>query len=244
MTEKDSLQSQKYLVRTKIVLLCLASFLALVGTVFMFMHARLYALDALGGELLVRNPEVGVMPLVGTLLLLAALCLTFFEETRPKLAVATLILPILAGGVIFPSCEVERLYDTTTALPRIGYWMAVCGGILGLCSSVITAVFLFKNKNHRKEEASESKQTDYVTRLKEAAEALTAIRDLFDRGILTDKEYEEEKAFVMHLYGIGKVARDGVSEGFLERKAIPEEEVIATEETITIISNGFDDFDF
>ena len=242
MTEKESTaQSQKILERCKIVLLCLAVLLAFVGTVFMFLDAERLSVDVLGGDFYLRHPETGAMPLVGTVLLFAALFLSFFEDTHPKFLFVILAFPIAAGGVIFPSFLVSDLKSASNALPLVGYWLAACAGILGLLSSVIAAVLLFKNGKERKEAAGESKQEDYVFRLTEAAEALTAIRDLYERGILTDREYEEEKAFVMHLYGIGKLARDGVSEGFLERKAIHEGEVVATEESITIISGAFDD---
>ena len=241
MTEKENNLQWQYLGRTKIVLLCVALFLSIVGTVFMFTDARVYAIEMMGGEVVARHPVSGVMPLVGTLLLSAALFLAFFEETHPKFSVVTMILPILAGGVIFPSCAVTDFYEASTILPRLGYWMAVCGGIFALASCVLTAILLYKNRKKKGEGATVKREANYVLRLKEASEALTAIRDLYDRGILTDKEYEEEKAFVMHLYGIGKLARDGVSEGFLEKKAIPEEEIARTEEVITIISSSFDD---
>lgn len=240
MTEKEiGAQAKKSLGRCKIVLLCLAVFLAVIGTVFMFMDADLLSVDVLGGEFYLRHPETGVMPLVGTVLLFAALVITFFEEKHPKLFIASLVLPMAAAGVIFPSFLVTNLKNAPNALPLVGYWLAVSAGILGLVACVISAVLLFKNR--KSFFASAKQDPSYVLRLTEAAEALTAIRDLYERGILTDKEYEEEKAFVMHLYGIGKLARDGATEGFLERKAIPEEEIIETEETITIISNGFDD---
>ena len=190
--------------------LILAIVFAVVGTILMFLtkyqDSYTYSYSYYTSYWTVYCPEVGAMPLVGTVLLIVSLVLFAASKKRASLSLVSGIIGVI--GVVLLLASYAVLEDSTKIWlvenGDVGYDLCATAGSLAFLVSVFSIVTYYRDKqlsaaNASKTEAASAQNDDYAM-----AKRNSELRDakaLFDEGILNADEYESEKARIIAKYG-------------------------------------------
>ena len=142
----------KVLKTTAMIILIVSIALALVATIMMFSDVTEMEVDIYGGgqhhpgTVSTPRPQSGVLPLIGLVLLLAALLCLHLSKKSPEAAIGSLVLNA-AGLSVLISTIVDPGYG---ANGTIGCFLAVAGGSLSFFSFCVLLAAVIVQSIRRK----------------------------------------------------------------------------------------------
>ena len=218
MKVKNAMENMKKKMNYRIVIaiiLMVVLLFAIMGTVYMFMteveksryvsgsysyyygysygHYVYYYTDM---------PEAGAMPLVGTLLFIAAVVCLFLSGKKEKLIPVASVLMIIGAVLMYASVGVIGRLSSYVFYADIGYPICCAAASVAIVLAIINFVLYRKSKAAPKEQTvggSYSAGPNYHAFASELSDA----KALLDSGIFSNEEYEREKARIFDTYGFG-----------------------------------------
>ena len=142
-------------------------------------------------------------------LIVAGLVLIILERKKYKCAIAVLPITLVAACLLWVSEELG-LYS---GLNLLGYILGAVAAGLCVAVSVLTFFWLrikgepVVKKKKVKMEPDWTRDYDYNINLARATESLAHLKELYEKGYLTEKEYRDERMYALYTYRIGKMAR-------------------------------------
>ena len=192
MNNKTSVVLRKFSFALTIISLALAA----AGTVLMF-FAKLssmyfYYIGSNKYYFLGNLPEAGIMPLFGTLCLIAAFVCTIASKKSPNAAIGAMISIAFAEVLLITS--VVMLDGVYNEEPWIGYWLCIGAACLMFCVFWLMLLYrIFVSRAQTEAEKEKRSHTGYAKRLYQAADVLRELKALYDNGIFTQAEYIRAK---------------------------------------------------
>ena len=217
MKVKNAMEDLKKKLNYRIVIaiiLIIVLLFAIMGTVFMFMtevekshyvsgyysyyygytsgHYTYYYTDM---------PEAGAMPLVGTLLFIAAVVCLFLSGKKEKLIPVASVLMINGAVLMYASIGVIGGLSRVD-YADIGYPICCAAASVAIVLAIVNFVLYRKSKAAPKAQTangSYSAGPNYHAFASEISDA----KALLDSGIFSQSEYEREKVRIFDTYGFG-----------------------------------------
>lgn len=189
-----------------LVLLVIMIGLGVAGTVFMFYDKAEYEYRTYYDYSINKfvydtrteaAPETGIMPLVGTVLLVVGLILLIFAHKKSALAIGSAI-SVFITQILF---SVSWVLVQGSVAAVVGFFLCLGASSLGFSSLtlLILYVVLAKTGSTARNRAETPLKNDFYA----AAAVLKEIKGLYDTGIFTKEEYETEKQSIFEKYGLG-----------------------------------------
>lgn len=209
-----------------LVALVITIALAITGTVLMFFDYE-YVVDFdsmwIGHSRYAPHPQSGVMPFIGTVLLLISLALLIFAKKKPFTAIPMLMILFFAQAVLAASFAMY----CGSSLAKIGYWLSMSASCVGVVVFVLAVVYMVFAKKYAPELAEEVGkkpreliyEEGFAERMQKAVDALRALKELFEEGVITADELATEKQYLRHVYRICEVV-ESASVNIVEEKKI------------------------
>lgn len=208
----DKTKKMKVLWIIALVALALTIALAIAGTVLMFFDYQ-YVVDFdslwIGHSRYAAHPQSGVMPFIGTVILLIALALLIFAKKKPLTAIPMLMILFFAQAVLAASFAMY----CGSYLAKIGYWLSMSASCVGVVVFVMAILYMVVAKKYAPETVEDAGkrpreliyEEGFAERMQKAVEALRALKELFEEGVITAEELETEKQYLRHVYRICEV---------------------------------------
>ena len=200
--------NQKTLRYVGVILLIIALFIAIAGTVIMFENRATgrsyYSWDYYGNygyTYSYRVWKAGIMPLIGTILVLIGTICWFVAFKRPNAVVGTIVCGILGSALLYAS--VALLSYNHSAWD--GYYL--CASAASSVTVVVgLAIALFVKGRAKNGKSDEKAVSQWNASPAEKYHAYTSelmdAKSLFDAGVFSEEEYNKERANIALKYGI------------------------------------------
>lgn len=207
---QDNRKKMKAIWTAALVILVLSIAIAIAGTVLMFFDYE-YVVDFdsmwLGHSRYASHPQSGVMPFIGAVLLLISLALLIFAKKKPFIAIPMLMILFFAQAILAASFAMY----CGSYLAKIGYWLSLGSACLGVAVFVLCILYMVYAKKYAPELTGDRKtrmriyEEGFAERMQKAVDALRALKELFEEGVITADELQTEKQYLRHVYRICEV---------------------------------------
>lgn len=210
-----------------LVALVISIALAIAGTVLMFFDYQ-YVVDFdsmwIGHSRYAAHPQSGVMPFIGTVLLLIVLALLIFAKKKPFAAIPMLMILFFAQAVLAASFAMY----CGSYLAKIGYDLTISAASIGVVVFVLAIFYMVLAKKYAPELVDEKGkkpreliyEEGFAERMQKAVDALRALKELCEEGVITADELQTEKEYLRHVYRICEVVESGTPVDIVEEKKI------------------------
>ena len=222
-------------IRIITLILLIASILfGILSTVFLALDREDYTIEESSKyyHVTVHHIESGLMPLFGTILLGFILYVMLCAEGRKRWVIAA-FAAFLFEMILFYSSIAAARSDGDEIY--FGYSFAITAASVSLGALIFWIIRL----RLLKKGAASEKGGSYLERLKDASEALQAIKHLLDLGILSKAEFAEEKCYIFRLYGIGAAGRGEGGEQIEEITILETSDF--SDDAVTILTKSLED---
>ncbi|MBR1624262.1 MAG: SHOCT domain-containing protein [Clostridia bacterium] len=171
-----------------IVLYALMLALVFAGTITMFFDYNYYYYSYHSYDYY-DNPEAGIMPLVGFILALVGFIFILCSKKKPKLLIGTIVLLFVAEVIIGVSTIFAHGY-----YGHIGYYVCCSGMSLNFVLMILIVVWFVLYEKIKRQPTTNAQQRGLRINI---YDELRKLKELYDMGVLTQAEYEAEKAKIM-----------------------------------------------